>query len=237
MAQASRVVADFCRETAGPQCDRTRHGLLHVRVAGQGDRTLRVSEAVECSGDSARIVSQRLDGIPQVQAQRCEHLVVARPARVQSRAGLADPPREQCFERGLAILQLERNRPLATGMAIRNVLQSVANHDEVGLREQAALVQHFGVRDRSAHVVGHEAVVERVVFAGREAQHALIQWRALVPESCHGMDLLLMSALAANDAGQFAPCSAGVSALVSATTSVPVPSFVKISASSASVEA
>ena len=94
-------------------------------------------------------------------------------------------------------------------------------------------MQRLRVRDRGLNVVGDEPVVERVVLARGELEHALIERRPLVPQARHAsasgneIAILILRSYAA-------PCSAAESALVSATTSVPVPSLVKISASSAS---
>ena len=59
----------------------------------------------------------------------------------------------------------------------------------------------------------------RVILTGGELEYPSVERRALVPEPGHAVPV---------------PCSAGESALMSATTRVPVPSLVKISASSAS---
>ena len=166
----------------------------------------------------ARAVREVLDGVAQVQAQRASTWSLReRPA---CRRAPAAPIllREQRLERGLPVLEIERHGPLAARVGRGDLAQAVADRGEVGVVHQAGVVQHLGVRDRGLHVVGHQPVVERVVLAGGVAQHPLVERRALVPESRHCV----------------APCSAALSALVSATTSVPVPSLVKISASSAS---
>ncbi len=63
----------------------------------------------------------------------------------------------------------------------------------------------------------NQSIVEHVVVAGRVGQHSCIQRRALVPEPGHY-------------AVTTPSCSRGLSALRSATTKVPVPSLVNISA-------
>ena len=138
---------------------------------------------------------------------------------MQTAAGRAQLLREPGLERGLAILELERDPPLAARMRRTDLAQRVAYCSAVRGGQNSAGVQRLGVRDRGFDVIGHEPIVERVVLARRELEHPTVERRALVPEPRHAAPV---------------PCSAGESALVSATTSVPVPSLVKISASSAS---
>src|ERR1700724_3533444 len=76
------------------------------------------------------------------------------------------------------------------------------------------------MRDRGADVVFDQPVVQLEIVAGCVGQHPLIERSSLVPEPSHA-----------------APsCSLGLKALRSATTKVPVPSLVKISASRLSVD-
>ena len=77
------------------------------------------------------------------------------------------------------------------------------------------IAEHLGMGDRAADVIRHEPRVEDVVLARRVTKHALVERQPFVPEPAH-------VPLA---------CSAGVSAAVSLTTSVPVPSFVNTSSS------
>ena len=123
--------------------------------------------------------------VAQIEAQRREHLVVARPARVQTPAGRAELLREPGLERGLAILELERDPPLAARMRRTDLAQRVAYCSAVRGGQNSAGVQRLGVRDRGLDVVGHEPIVERVVFARRELEHPAVERRALVPEPRH----------------------------------------------------
>jgi len=104
---------------------------------------------------------------------------------VQAGPGVADLAREQRLERGLAVLEIERHRPFATGVGLPDLAESRPHRLEIGAAQQAAVVQHLGVGDGGLHVVGDQAVVEGVVLAGRVAQHALVERRTLVPESRH----------------------------------------------------
>ena len=215
----SRIVAYFGRKPARPERDTARHRLLHVRIARQRDRALALRQAVERLGDALGASRQVRHDVAQIEAQRREHLVVARPARVQTAAGRAQLLREPGLERGLAILELEGDPPLAARMRRTDLAQRVAYCSAVRGGQNSAGVQRLGVRDRGFDVIGHEPIVERMVFARGELEHPAVERRALVPEPRHAPPV---------------PCSAGDSAFVSATTSVPVPSLVKISASSAS---
>jgi hypothetical protein len=82
----------------------------------------------------------------------------------------------------------------------------------------------FRVRDRGLDVVAHQPLIEHIVVAGGVGEHARVERSALVPEPRHGSVAAALS------------CSAGAQGRESATTSVPVPSLVKISASRLSVD-
>src|SRR5215469_3700524 len=126
----------------------------------------------------------------------------------------ADARRKPPLERGLPVLVRELDVPGAARMLGADLAEGSANGGEVGIRQQLLAVQHLGVRDRGAHVVRHEPLIECVVLAGGEAQHPLIEGRALVPQPRHDTPC----------------CSAGGSALTSATIMVPLPSLVNTSA-------
>src|SRR5690348_6293015 len=130
-------------------------------------------------------------------------------------AGRADARGQALLERGLAVFVGELDGPDAGGVFLAEPREPVADQHEIGGVEQLRRVQHLGVRDRGTHVVFHEPLVERVVVARGVPQHPLVEIDSLVPEPAHYLPLC---------------CSAGVSALTSATISVPAPSFVKTSA-------
>ena len=220
-AQARGVVAQLGGEPARPQRDAARHRLLHVCVARQLDIALPVGERIERGGDGLGALRQFLGGIAQVEAQRGEHLVVARAAEMHAPARCPDERGQPALERGLAVLVLQCDPPLALGVGGGERLEPLLDGLAVGVGEQPLRVQHLRVRDRGAGVVGDQTLVERVVLARREREHALIERRALVPEAAHGCALPAAS-------------SAGASLRMSATTSVPVPSLVNTSARIAS---
>src|SRR5690606_36871087 len=107
------IVAQLGREAAGPQRNRARHRWLHVRVAGKRGVAFTGGEGTERRGGIENARSERLDGISQIQAQRREHLIVARASEMHSLARFADPRREQRLERRLSVLVLWRHAPLA----------------------------------------------------------------------------------------------------------------------------
>ena len=180
----------------------------------RASRAASPSRAAATSSEPAR---ERADDVAQVQAHGREHLVVARAPEVDAAAGLADALGEAPLERRVTVLVGELDVPGAARMLLGERAERRRQLREVGVREQPLRVEHLRVRERGAHVVGHEALIEGEVLAGRVAQHALIERCALVPQATHE-----------------APCcSAGVRALTSATISVPVPSLVNTSAEDA----
>src|SRR5207248_11035020 len=144
---------------------------------------------------------------------RREHQGCTAASAGHTAGGRSDEPGEAPPECRQALLVGERDAPLPARGALGVPQEAGADGIEIRDGEQPLPGEHLGVSDRGAHVVGNEPLVERVVLAGGVVQHPFIERRALVPQPLHG-------ALS---------CSAGVSALTSATTRVPVPSLVNTS--------
>ncbi len=151
--------------------------------------------------------------LAQVEPQRRQHLIVARASEVDARAGRADARGEMSLERRLPVLVVELDPPQSAGVLVGECAEPGADRLEVGGADQALRAQHLRVRDRGGDIVAHQPLVQRVVLAGGVFQDARIERRPRVPQPPH--------------AG--ACCSAGVSALTSATINVPVPSLVNTS--------
>jgi hypothetical protein len=185
VAQTFGIVAQLGGETASPQCDRAGHRLLHVGVTGQLDRALARSEIVQRLRDRRHPSCELAHRILQVQPQRREHLIVARTSEVHALAGVADARDQQILERRLSILVLEPHVPFAARMLGCDLAQTALDRRKIFGAQQPLCMQHLGVRDRCAHVIGDQSVVERVIFAGRVTQHTLVETRALVPQPAH----------------------------------------------------
>ncbi len=174
-AEPQGVVAQLGRESSGPQRHRAGHRGLMVGVAGQRRRRLARRQLVERGGDGARALGERGHLVAQVEAQRRQHLVVARAAEVEARARFADRRGEAALERGVDVLVAELDLPVAGGMGGGERGQPVANRRDQGCGQQPNLAEHLGMGDRSAHVVRHQASVEPVILAGGVAQHPLVE--------------------------------------------------------------
>ena len=120
------------------------------------------------------------------------------------------------LERRVDVFILECDLPFAGFEALLERVQSVTNRRAICVGNESLRSQHFRVRDRASDVVTDEPGIEDVIFAGRVSQHALVQRQSFFPQAAHVSS---------------SPCSAGVSASVLLTTSVPVPSLVKTSSS------
>src|SRR5690606_41388640 len=94
-----------------------------------------------------------------------------------SRHSLHPPPRD----RALHALARERDLPRAGRVRRRERLEPLADRGAVLRADEALLLEHACMRDRSAHVVLDEPRVENVILAGGEAQDALVERKALVP--------------------------------------------------------
>ena len=180
----------------------------------------RTASASSASATASAPVGERARRIEKVQAQGREHLIVARPARVQASSRRADALRQAILDRRLAILLVERDAPSALRVLLADGGERAAYRLMVRRRQKPLLREHVGVRRRGRDVVGHQTIVEQVVLARGVGEHALVERNTLVPQARH----------------EAAVCSAGESAFRSATTSVPVPSFVNTSASRLSVD-
>ncbi len=119
-------------------------------VAGQGDRAVARGQGIERQRDRERSGGQLCGRVAQIQAQRSQHLVVARAADVQPAAGRADRCGQPVFKRGLAVLLVERDAPFAACVLGADLLQGMADRLQVPERQQALRVQHLGMRDRGA---------------------------------------------------------------------------------------
>ena len=183
---AGAVVRELGREAARPELHRARHRGLHVRVARQIDLALLAARRARAPPSTLRGAGRELaDRVAQVEAQRDEHLVVARAAEMHAPARFADPLGEPALERAVHVLVRELDRPLARGVLRGERLEAVADRRAVGGREQTLGLEHPRVRDRRAHVVGHEPLVEHVILARGEAQDPLVERQTFVPEARH----------------------------------------------------
>ena len=106
-------------------------------------------------------------------------------------AGFADALGETPLERAVRVLVRELDRPFAGRVRSREGLEAGADRGAIGGAEQALLREHARVRDRRAHVVRDEALVEAMILAGREAQDLIVERQAFVPEARHGSARLL----------------------------------------------
>ena len=132
-------------------------------------------QLVERRGDARHACFELVDGILQIQPQRGEHLVVARAAEMHALAGLADARDQQILQRRLPVLVLELHVAIRRAHARRRSRSDLAIAARSCGGQQPLSVEHFRVRDRCAHVVGDEPIVERVILAGRVAQDALVE--------------------------------------------------------------
>ncbi len=113
----------------------------------------------------------------------------------------------------MTILVPERDVPVLVGEFPLEFVQAITNRSCVLITDEPGFGQHLGVGDRAPDVVRHEPCIEPVILARGIAQDALVQRQPFLPEAGHDSS----------------PCSAGVSAAMSLTTRVPVPSFVNTS--------
>ena len=96
----------------------------------------RTARSVERLCDRHCTVVQRSRRIPQIQAQRREHLIIARAAGMQTAAGRADALGQTILDRGLAILLVERDAPLALRMFLADGRERVVDRPMIRRRQK-----------------------------------------------------------------------------------------------------
>src|SRR5690606_35680762 len=109
-----------------------------------------------------------------------------RAAEMHTAARLADALDQARFERAVHVLVGELDAPFARRVLLRERLEPGADRAAVLGGDEALLLEHPGMGDRRAHVVLDEPLVEQVILARREAQDALVEGQALVPQPSHG---------------------------------------------------
>src|SRR3569833_1317792 len=127
-------------------------------------------------------------------------------------AGSPDPLGQPLLERRLPILVFQADVPFAPSMLLAERSQPGSDDLQVSRGKQLLGMQHLNMGKGGGHVISNQPLIERIIFAGRVLQHTAVERRALIPQTTHA------------DC-----CSAGLSALTSATINVPVPSFVNTS--------
>ncbi len=128
---------------------------------------------------------QFLDGIAQVQANRRQHLIIPRAAQVNAPTRRADPVREPLFEGGLTVLVYQLDPPLAAGVLLADRSESGADCGQVGIRQKLLSVEHLSVRNRTAHVITDQTLIECVILPSRVLKYSVIEGSTLVPETTH----------------------------------------------------
>src|SRR5579862_6148336 len=99
VAQALRVVANLCRESASPERHGTRHRLLHMRVTGKCGVAFPSRQPIEGIGDVCRPSAKVIDDITEIEPDRGENLIVTRAAQMHPATRGANALRQPPFQR------------------------------------------------------------------------------------------------------------------------------------------
>jgi hypothetical protein len=94
------------------------------------------------------------------------------------------------------VLVLQRDLPGSLGVLLLQLFEPGADRLQISRRQKPHLVEHLGVGDRGADVIGHEAGVEPVILARGVAQDAVVQRLALVPQAAQAASSSRISAYA-----------------------------------------
>ena len=168
-ARGARPAASSRSSAAKPpahSATRARHGLLHVRVAGQRRCCPRAAPAHRAprATRSAAAASSRPHRVDRAAAPSA-------PGRCASGRDARGRRRRRCARSGASRARSGRLRRRARSASrprrVRRRWRS--SPSRIAFRSASASsfcgIEHLGVRDRGAHVVVHQALVERVVFA------------------------------------------------------------------------
>src|SRR4029079_10225620 len=111
-----------------------------------------------------------------------EHLVVPRTPQVDAAAGVPERLHEPVLDRGVAVLLLERDLPLAAFVRLADLLERVDELRRVLPAQVARAAEHPRVGRGRAHVVSDETVVERMVLSRGEAEDQVVERFTAIPE-------------------------------------------------------
>lgn len=96
-----------------------------------------------------------------------------------------DPSGEPFFERSLPVLVGEFDLPFALGMGRCQRFETGFNGLAIFGAQQSLLMQHLCMGDRGAGIVGHQALIEGMIFPRGIFEYALIERCTLVPQPRH----------------------------------------------------
>src|SRR5271170_12448 len=109
-------------------------------------------------------------------------------------ASFTDALREPPLERRLPVFIGELDAPLPVRVLFAETLQGRADGLQIAGRQQPLRAEHARMRDRSAHVIGDQPLVQRVILAGGELKYPLVERCAFIPESCHASSMAVRPA-------------------------------------------
>ena len=173
-----------------PESERRGHGDLQVGVSRHQHLAVAlalllqtVEERVDVAGDAPQLIAQE-------ELQIDQYLVVARASRVDLLAHVAQPAGEQQLDLGVDILRVGFDLE-APGLYLRgDFVQSVGEPPQFVGRQQADLLEHGDVCQRSLDVVARQPQVEFAVLADGVLLDHRVGFKSLVPKfSSHILSL------------------------------------------------
>ena len=139
--------------------DRLRH--LHVREAGQDGVDMAFGQVEQGEAKGAQEAHDVVDGTAHVEADIGRHLIVARAARMQPLAGVADDFGQALFDVQVHVFQVEQPFELAGRHFVADLLHAALDFRVVGGSDDALVREHLGMRQRAVDIDLRHAVVEK----------------------------------------------------------------------------
>ena len=151
----------------------------HERVAGRGRL---VHQSGDHAGDPAL---QQRNVTHQVEPQIERHLLVARPARMQPPAGIANPFDEHALHEAVNVLVVAVDEGRIRTAALANLLERLFDLIGLGVRQHAGASEGARPGDAAGYILVKEAAVEAKRRAELEGVGIRRPVESSRPECCH----------------------------------------------------
>ena len=183
--QQAHVVDERLGIGPEPQSERRGHGDLQVGVARHQHRFVAFAELLQPVEDYLHGVGRLPQLVAQEQFEVHQHLIVARTARMDLLARVAQPAGEHQFDLRMHVLRAGFDLE-APGFDLRGDLpEPRRQRRELFGGQQADLLQHGDMGQRPFYVVARQPHVQFAVVAHGVFLDHLVGFEPLIPKFCH----------------------------------------------------
>ena len=177
VAHAREVAREHPEVREHMVAEQHRLRMLEMRVAGQDDVEMVFGELDQHAAQLVQVIHEPIAQVLREQARIGGHLVVARTARVQPRARLADVLREHLLDGHVDVLVVYVEDEIACINRALDIVETRADGLRILLRNDALRGEHRRMRLRPRDVLLVHRLIDRqrsAVFL-RELAHAFLE--------------------------------------------------------------